>query len=609
MTNRLPSQVFIVQGDVTNVSADAVAVSRGVSFNRTTHRFAALSKLAQGVDFVSEYERAKAASSGDRTFWVTLGESAAPQGVLFVMVDQKDGAYGAVRGAITEAVYHLLPVNSLPFREGVGVGNSPSFTEGPGAGNRPLLIALIAFRMHQGGDRNDRLRSARTQVQAAYETLAELAARNGDQPVADVVFILDDAAKYEIFLDARRREMKRLGLVPQPIDPEWMPLVEAVKNEECVLFVGAGLSLNARMPSYRNLVETMAKEIGIDEELSPDVDTYLDVAQAYRDAKKPLAGLISAYFGDGQKGVRPSIAHYLLMSLPIRFIVTTNYDRLLETTLESLRRFPIRIVDNDHIGRTGYRDGLYVVKFHGDAEEGDVVVSRDDYDAFFQERPAMASLLEGLLLNQTFFFVGYSLRDPNYRQIYSKIDLMLRSSKRPAFATTFDQTKAHVAAQYRRKQMRLIELGMEQAPDGENSRRLLAFLDRLAEEVTGRSRLFLAPDAEPDRVPNKGSKAAAVRLMADSLRQVGYNLAAAVDTGLDPHEVPVAAQTLRFLCEHGWRPPRSQTIAKLWLKLADLLPPGDDCNRERRQYTMSALRYADDTGAANLIRERLGQMP
>jgi len=585
MSNRLPSQVFIIQGDITNVSADALAVSRGVSFNRTTNRFAALAELAQGVDFYSEYERTRGKTTDNvRTFWVTLGDSVAPRGVLFVTVDQKDGAYGAVHSAIVEAVYNL-----------------------PADGERPLLIALIAFRMSQGGDRNDRLRSARTQVAAAYDTLADLATRNGGDPVADVVFVLDDAAKYEIFLDARRHEMKTRGLTPAPLDPEWMPLVEAVKNEECVLFVGAGLSLNARMPSYGQLVQKMAEEIGITEDLSNDVDTYLDVAQAYRDAKKPLAGLISHYFGNGRTGIRPSIAHYLLMSLPIRFIVTTNYDRLLETTLESLRRFPIRIVDNDHIGRTGYRDGLYVIKFHGDAEEGDVVVSRDDYDAFFHQRPAMASLLEGLLLNQTFFFVGYSLRDPNYRQIYSKIDLMLRSSKRPAFATTLDQTKAHVAAQYRRKQMRLIELGVDQPPDGENSRRLIAFLDRLAEDVTGRARLFLAPDAEPDRQPQTG-KASSARLMADGLRQVGYNLVAAIDEGLDPHDVAVAAETLRFLCQHGWRCPRGQTIAKLWLKLADQLPMDDRYHRERRQYTMSALRYADDLGAANVIRERLGSM-
>lgn len=421
-SGRLPSQVFIAQGDITNVLADAIAVSRGVSFSRASGRFAALAGLADGDDFLAEYERARGAATNRPAFWVPLGPTptpslkereAMPRGVVFVTVDQREGAYAAVQHAIVEAVYNLPPNPACPY-----------------------LIALVAFRMSQGGDRNDRLRSAGAQIQAAYDTLADLADRNGGEPAADVVFVVDDPGKYEIFLDARRREMSARGLGAAAIDPEWLPLIEAIKNEECVLFVGAGLSLNARMPSYRQLVEAMAAEIGIAEEISADVDTYLDIAQAYRDSPRSVPALVAKHYGNGRRNARPSIAHYLLMSLPIRFIVTTNYDRLLEMSLESLRRFPIRIVDDDHIGRTGYRDGLYVVKFHGDAGEGDVVVSRDDYDAFFHRRPAMASLLEGLLLNQTFFFVGYSLRDPNYRQIYSKIDLMLRSSKRPAFAAT-----------------------------------------------------------------------------------------------------------------------------------------------------------------------------
>ena len=60
------------------------------------------------------------------------------------------------------------------------------------------------------------------------------------------------------------------------------------------------------------------------------------------------------------------------------------------------------------------------------SEDGD----RFDYATFFERRPAMAILLEGLLLNQTFFFVGYSLRDPNFRQVFSRIARMLREARR-----------------------------------------------------------------------------------------------------------------------------------------------------------------------------------
>ena len=83
--------------------------------------------------------------------------------------------------------------------------------------------------------------------------------------------------------------------------------------------------------------------------------------------------------------------------------------------------------------------GVHVVKLHGDASQAEgIVLCRDDYDEFFDRRPAMALLLEGLLLNQTFFFVGYGLRDPNFRQVYSRIVRMLRDARKPAFATSFE---------------------------------------------------------------------------------------------------------------------------------------------------------------------------
>src|SRR5262249_60716773 len=106
---------------------------------------------------------------------------------------------------------------------------------------------------------------------------------------------------------------------------------------------------------------------------------------------------------------------------------------------------------------------------HGDAAHPEeVVLARDDYEEFFHRRPAMALLLEGLLLNQTFFFVGYGLRDPNFRQVYHRIARMLREARRPAFATTFEaggDSGAYLTRQWRHKQMHLIPIPGDSHPD------------------------------------------------------------------------------------------------------------------------------------------------
>src|SRR5205085_4469760 len=114
------------------------------------------------------------------------------------------------------------------------------------------------------------------------------------------------------------------------------------------------------------------------------------------------------------------------------------------------------------VALTGHSDGVCVVKLHGDArQQRGIVLCRDDYDAFFRKRPAMALLLEGLLLNQTFLFVGYGLKDPNFRQIYSRIADMLQGAKRAAFALTVEagsETSPFLTQQWQRKGLHLLAM-------------------------------------------------------------------------------------------------------------------------------------------------------
>src|SRR5262249_21733098 len=138
-------------------------------------------------------------------------------------------------------------------------------------------------------------------------------------------------------------------------------------------------------------------------------------------------------------------------------------------------------------------------KLHGDAvEPGGIVLCRDDYDEFFERRPALALLLEGLLLNRTFFFVGYSLRDPNFRQVHGRVHRSLRAARRPGVTARFEAAGAagsYMARHWREKGLHL--LGIPGSDPEEREHHLLRFLDRLADRVASVSpRLLLSPDAE-----------------------------------------------------------------------------------------------------------------
>ena len=565
----MDNHLFVAPGDLTQLSAHAIAYSASNYLGRDGNLFSSFRAHVPGfAPWYIELARREAprCTVGD-TFWLELDRRHRPHGVVVVVStgrgDVPDKAGAAVRASFTTAVERLRAMGH----------------------NERLLIALPAFRVGMGGDRRQRLHSARLQVAAALDVLQQ-------HDRADAVFLTYTPTLYQIFLEARRQ---LLGSPPADVD-RYPALEQALLAGECVLFAGAGLSRGAGLPDWDELVRRLASDLGIDAQQRLD---YLDLAQWHRERFGPaaMAEVIRQTFSHPERTPLPTLAHYLLLSLPLRHVITTNYDDLLERALTALKRHPIKVVQQEDVARTG-TGGVYVVKLHGDAgSPEEIVLSRDDYDEFFTRRPAMALLLEGLLLNQTFFFVGYGLRDPNFRQIYSRIARILREARRPAYATTFEATGdrgPYLRQQWRNKQLHLIPI--EGADDEERERHFLRFLDCLAEEVTlRRPGLFLAPDVD---VPP-----ALTALRSLLTERVGHELEELTQLELSGPEVLHLAEVLQFLASHGWRPRPygGRDLCRLWAELAEQAPDP----ASRRRMLIQALACAEAFADVERIRARL----
>jgi hypothetical protein len=576
--------IFIAHGDITQLAAHAIAYSTSTLLDTSGHLISSFQ--ANIPAFVERYQQEapkhRPCAVG-HAFWIELPDGDKPHGVVVVAStgsrkpSQKEQAPLAVENALTHAVEHLRRLYP------------------PGKTNERLLVALPAFRHGQGGIWDQELESARGQIRRAREVL--------DRPEmkgVDVAFITYTPQIYQTYLEARRREF---GEPPCEVPA----LEKALCAGECVLFLGAGLSRGSGLPDWSELIKRLAADLGIAQPVE-QLD-YLDVAQWYVEDKRfgpaKLADMIRTTLGDPEGHARPTLAHYLLMSLPVRFMVTTNYDHLLERALTALRRYPLPIIRQEDVPRTGQREGIYVIKLHGDVGDAEnLVLTRDAYDSFFQDRPALALLLEGLLLNETFFFAGYSLRDPNFRQIYARIGGMLREAKRPAFATILYPergTGEYLKRQWHRKGLDLILF--EENPDGPPEHQLLRFLDRLADRVvTQTSHLFLARDVEP-----QGLSEPLRHLQQDVLiDKVGERIqAGCLDPACaSPEDVRYLAQVLAFLTFQGWRPARTSHVhlSDLWERLAQRCM---DNPAERQRLLMIALRNTERKDDADRI---LGQL-
>ena len=212
----------------------------------------------------------------------------------------------------------------------------------------------------------------------------------------------------------------------------------------------------------------------------------------------------------------------------------------------------------------------------------------------------MALLLEGLLLNQTFLFVGYGLKDPNFRQIYSRIADMLQGAKREAFALTVDAGTAAsplLADQWRRKGLHL--LAMPGMGAGERVRASLHFLDWLADRVTlSAPGLFLAHD-----VPASGPlEPLRQTLMGD----VGRQVEAACERELAEEDARHLVKVLAFLTEQGWRPDLMSgwQLWQLWARLADGFTDPND----RRRMLVTALQHTERFDVAERLRALIARL-
>jgi hypothetical protein len=132
-------------------------------------------------------------------------------------------------------------------------------------------------------------------------------------------------------------------------------------------------------------------------------------------------------------GRKPSPALKMLAGLPFKIIVTTNYDRMLESALRKSEdeKEPQVIVYNPDESKPTQdvvdppAERPLVFKMHGDIEDGgSMVITDEDYITFLQRMSDKESLhpvpqtVRYRMQSWPTLFVGYSLRDYNLRLLF-----------------------------------------------------------------------------------------------------------------------------------------------------------------------------------------------
>ncbi|MEG1313912.1 MAG: SIR2 family protein, partial [Bacilli bacterium] len=134
--------------------------------------------------------------------------------------------------------------------------------------------------------------------------------------------------------------------------------------------------------------------------------------------------------------IHPNKAHKSFAKLPFQLVATTNFDYLLEETYSILgNKFCRTIIDEEQLPIINNDPKhLNLLKIHGDlGHPSRLVATEEDYDAFINQFPMIATFITNLFISKTVFFIGYSVDDSDIRQIFQMIKNRLGKLKRRAY--------------------------------------------------------------------------------------------------------------------------------------------------------------------------------
>lgn len=240
-----------------------------------------------------------------------------------------------------------------------------------------------------------------------------------------------------------------------------IPFLEDLVRGQVIPFIGAGFSRNAdipkgkEMPDWNKLGELVAKDLPSDYEYSTPVEAISTYEQEYSRTK-----LIEKFNELLLTGIiKPGKAHAAFSKIPFELVCTTNFDFLIENAYEQSGIYCRPIVDEEHLAINNLsRKDISLLKVHGDLHHPKrLVATEEDYDGFLNRYPMLATFLANLLISKTCFFIGYSLDDPDFRQIWQLIRDRLGKLRRQAFVFSVGASKQSIA-KYERRGVKVINI-------------------------------------------------------------------------------------------------------------------------------------------------------
>ena len=252
---------------------------------------------------------------------------------------------------------------------------------------------------------------------------------------------------------------------------EYFPkaLLEDIIAGKCLPFIGAGFSLNADSKDkncramtwnelgvfFRKELLPIGKKLTKDQQAQTNGLEYITVYEERTNRIKLAEKMREALCIDKME---VGATHKAFCSIPFNLVCTTNFDSLLEEGFKAAGKTSFTKINETQLPFTCAKEMVEILKIHGDINHPETMIATEsDYDGYIKNHPLMVTYLTNLLITKTPLFVGYSLDDSDFRQIYKMVTDRLGSMTNTPYTIQF-QCSDEDKQRYARRGVTVIDL-------------------------------------------------------------------------------------------------------------------------------------------------------